>query len=308
MENKAKKITYKGWKNCYGLSNKAVELVVTSDVGPRVIRYGFKGGTNEFRENEKHLGKKGGKEWINYGGHRLWHSPENMPRTYVPDNGPVKVEHHKQFTRFIQPVEKPTGIQKEIDIDLAPGTSSRVRLVHRLRNLGSWPVELAPWALSVMAAGGKAVIPLPPRGSHTDPANLLPKSVISVWSYTDLQDSRWTWGTRYIMLRQDVTKENPQMLGVLDKDGWLAYCNHGNLFIKTFGYEENRLYPDFDCNAEVYTSNVMLEVESLGPLVKLEPGNFVEHTEQWHLFRGVAMPRNDQDVDRNILPKVRSVL
>ena len=29
-------------------------------------------------------GKTGGSEWHIYGGHRLWHAPEVMPRTYYP--------------------------------------------------------------------------------------------------------------------------------------------------------------------------------------------------------------------------------
>ena len=41
---RVEKVEYKGWPNCYRVSNGEVELVVTSDVGPRVIRFGFVGG------------------------------------------------------------------------------------------------------------------------------------------------------------------------------------------------------------------------------------------------------------------------
>ena len=33
------KINYRGWPNSYRMSNGEVELVVTADVGPRIIRY-----------------------------------------------------------------------------------------------------------------------------------------------------------------------------------------------------------------------------------------------------------------------------
>jgi len=39
-EVKVQKTEYKGWKNCYRVSNGEVELIVTADVGPRVIRTG----------------------------------------------------------------------------------------------------------------------------------------------------------------------------------------------------------------------------------------------------------------------------
>jgi hypothetical protein len=39
---------YGGWPNCYRPSNGHLELVVTSDVGPRIIRCGFPGGGQNF--------------------------------------------------------------------------------------------------------------------------------------------------------------------------------------------------------------------------------------------------------------------
>src|SRR5688500_11349363 len=104
------KIDYKGWPNCYRLSNGVVDLVITTDVGPRVIRFGFLGEDNEFKEYAEMSGKTGGDEWRIYGGHRLWHAPEAAPRTYFPDNAPVQIEEHAGFVRLIQSVETTTGI------------------------------------------------------------------------------------------------------------------------------------------------------------------------------------------------------
>ena len=78
------KTEYRGWQNCYRLSNNLVDLIVTTDVGPRVIRFGFVGEENEFKEYEELMGRTGGAEWRIYGGHRLWHAPEARPRTYYP--------------------------------------------------------------------------------------------------------------------------------------------------------------------------------------------------------------------------------
>src|SRR3970282_824316 len=77
------KVAYGGWENVYRLSNDRVEALVTADVGPRVIRFGFVGQANEFHEVAEHLGKYGGDAWRSYGGHRFWHSPEHPQRTYV---------------------------------------------------------------------------------------------------------------------------------------------------------------------------------------------------------------------------------
>ena len=43
-----KRIKYHGWQNVYRMANDKVELFVLADLGPRVLRYGFAGGRNEF--------------------------------------------------------------------------------------------------------------------------------------------------------------------------------------------------------------------------------------------------------------------
>jgi hypothetical protein len=297
------KIAYRGWPNCYRLANGIVDLIVTGDVGPRIIRFGFAGDVNEFKEYEALLGLTGGDEWRIYGGHRLWHGPEVSPRTYQPDNEPVRVAEHAGFVRVTQPTEAATGIQKEIDIYLA-ADRPHVRLVHRLRNTGLWAVELAPWALTVMAQGGKVIIPLPPRGSH--PEALLPANSLTLWAYTDMSDPRWTWGRKYIMLRQDPAATQPQKAGVMVPDGWAAYANRGHLFVKKFAYVAGATYPDWGCSVETFTNADMLEVESLGPLISLQPGAVVEHVEEWRLYRDVPLPQTDADVDRDVAPRVKS--
>lgn len=298
-------VSYAGWERCYRLANDQIELIVTADVGPRVIRFGFIGEANEFCEYEEWLGKTGDLEWHNYGGHRLWHAPEMRPRTYAPDNSPVTVEDQGDFARFIQPVEASTGIQKEMDFHLDP-RAARVEVVHRLRNCGLWAVELAPWALSVMAQGGVAIVPLPPRGSHTE--NLLPKSTLALWAYTDMTDPRWTWGGRFILLRQDPQAQKPQKAGFTVPDGWVAYARAGHLFVVTFRHDAQATYPDMGCDVETFTNARMLEVETLGPLARLEPGATVEHAEQWQLFRDVPLPQNDADVNAHVMPRVQAAL
>lgn len=301
---KARKVTYQGWRNCYRLANKEIELILTGDVGPRVIRFGFIGGANVFKEYRPMMGRTGGKTWRIYGGHRLWHAPEGDPRSYCPDNSPVEVTPTGPVVRVVQPTEKTTGIQKELDIHLC-AKRNHVHIVHRLRNHNQWAVELAPWALSVMAQGGTAIVPQPPRGSH--PKDLLPVNTLTLWAYTNLSDPRWTWGNKYFLLRQDAQATLPQKIGAAVPDGWAAYANAGNLFVKRFAHIPGARYADLGCNFETFTNEDMLEVETLGPLVSLAPGATVEHEEHWSLFRDVPTPRSDADVDRHVLPRVRSL-
>jgi len=298
-------VEYQGWSNCVRLSNEQVDVIITTQVGPRVIRFGFVNQPNEFKEYSETLGKTGDEEWNIYGGHRLWHAPENNPRTYSPDNSSVEFHEIENGAHFIQSVEETTGIQKEIEIRLSPD-SAKVEVLHRLINRNLWNIELAPWALSVMNVGGTAIIPLPPRGTH--PENLLPTSSLILWPFTDMSDPRWNWGQKYILLHQDESRSTPQKVGVHVRDGWSAYANNNHLFVKTFEYAEGATYPDRDSVVETFTNEGMLELETLGPTVSLAPYATVEHKETWHLFDGVSTPANDADVKANVLPLVQKLI
>jgi hypothetical protein len=133
------KVAFEGWDNCLKLSNGAIELIATTDVGPRIIRLGFVGGQNLFHVYPETAGKTGGDAWRNYGGHRLWHAPEVSPRTYWPDNTPVKSEWDGKTLKLLPDVETGNGIRKEIEITMDP-KENLVKLVHRIINLNQWEI------------------------------------------------------------------------------------------------------------------------------------------------------------------------
>jgi hypothetical protein len=307
-------VEYKGWKNNVRISNGDAELIVTLDVGPRVISYRLKDGKNVFKEFTDQLGKSGEKTWQIRGGHRFWIAPEDVTRTYFPDNIPVKYkqfqDNPKQYAvRFTEDPEKEHGVQKEIDLDLAPG-GSKVKVTHRLKNTGDKPLELALWAPTVMAPGGVEVLPLPPHKPHpgpvkpeAKPADYAPNQLISVWPYFDFTDKRWTFGGKYITLRQDKTK-GPTKLGFAHRLGWVGYLNDKTLFVKRFDYKEGETYVDNGVNYETFSNEEFLEMESMGPLIKLAPGAVAEHVETWELVGGVDDFSDEAGIDKNVLPKV----
>jgi hypothetical protein len=280
--------------NCYKLSNGEVEVVVTTDIGPRVARYGFVGGDNILGELPGSLAEKDRNTWQSWGGHRLWIAPEGQPKSYGPDNSPIAhtVSGNGSTIRLEQPVEPATHIQKAIEVTL-DAHGSGVSLRHTLTNRGSKPFELAPWALTVMNPGGTAIIPQEPYESH-DTA-LLPARPMVLWHYTDLADPRFKFGPKFLRLSTDAGKEPPQKIGVGNKQGWVAYARNGLLFVKKAGYQDGRHYPDFGCNFEVYTAGNFMEVESLGSLQNLAPGQHAEHVEHWTLTRDVKIGAGDTD-------------
>ncbi|MDE0629520.1 MAG: hypothetical protein OXH99_24235 [Bryobacterales bacterium] len=294
------RIEYAGWPNCYRVSNGEVELVVTADVGPRIIRYGYVGGQNLFVELEEDLGRTGDENWRLYGGSRLWVAPEDAVYSYGADNDPVEIEVSARGLSAQAPVEKGTGVQKRIEVELADeGTQARVRYV--LANRTIWPLRIATWVLTMMNRGGIGITTLPPRGTH--PEVLAPTNPLIVFAFTNMSDPRWTWMEKYVALRQDPANSDPEKIGLFNPRTRGAYLLNGELFVKKFEAEAGEEYPDMGSSFEAFTNERFLELETLGPMRVLRPGESMDHLEIWSLHRPVQVERwDDSGLDRAIGP------
>ncbi|RJQ46257.1 MAG: hypothetical protein C4538_07075 [Nitrospiraceae bacterium] len=282
------KIPFGGWENCVQIKNEIADLIVTADVGPRIIRYGFSGGKNELCEVDSMMGMTGGDVWRIYGGHRLWLSPEDRETTYEPDNVQVAWEQITNGIKTSQDTGPLSGIKKEMEITLSSHDTT-VTVLHRLTNKRPQPLELSVWSITAMAKGGKEVIPLGGRDT-----GLVPNRVLSLWPYTRLTDPRIYFGEHYIVLQHDPHMKHPLKVGLSNENGWAAYLNHGHLFMKYYRHHVNVGYPDLGVSYETYVNHFMLEMETLSPLTIVEPGSCAEHLERWKLFDNVLMPSNDE--------------
>ena len=109
---KIEKVLCLNQPNCYRLSNGVVDVVVTTDLGPRIIRHGFAGEDNLLGEISDDTVKTDLGVWKPWGGHRLWTAPDSMPRSYSPDNEPVAFTIKGSTIRLVQPVEQRLAFRK----------------------------------------------------------------------------------------------------------------------------------------------------------------------------------------------------
>ncbi len=294
------KITYKDQANCLKLTNGIVDVIVATDFGPRILFYGFTGAENILGEHPDAKVTTELGEWKAWGGHRLWTAPEASPRSYAPDNQPVEfVIENENSLRLVQRAEPPTNIEKEIIVTLDE-VGSGLTVAHQIRNRNLWGIEVAPWALTIMNGGGVCLFPQEPYRSWDE--YLLPARQLVLWHYTDLSDSRWTLGKKFLRLKSDAEQSAPQKIGLANKQNWAAYHRQQTLFIKRFVYEEGATYPDFGSNNETYTAGSFIELETLAPLQRLEIGASATHEERWSLFNDVGIGATDDDTEAALTP------
>lgn len=282
--------SFAGWEKNLKLTNDSVELIVTLEVGPRVICCRPLNGRNVFKLVEDEAGRSNEKEWRIRGGHRFWVGPEDFGKTesltYALDNSIV--EHsviNELAVSVVHVTESPTSIRREMVISV-DRTGPGVTVEHRLTNESGAPVAVALWALSVMAPGGYAILPQPPPRTHPDA--YIPNRAIVAWPFTNLSDERLRLGRRTILLTQK--KGPPIKFGLRHTEGWAAYCQDGHLFVKTVPFSDGETYPDLGSNFEAFANSEFLELETLGPLKQLGPGKTLLHTESWAVFANVVAP------------------
>jgi hypothetical protein len=292
-------IAYQGWKNNLRIRGAKTELVITLDVGPRIIRYAFHDGPNVFTEFHEHLGGAGEKEWMIRGGHRFWTAPE-APHSYDVDNRPVQWKKlGDAAVELVAPANEEFGYQKTLRVELLEGEI--VRLTHRLTALGK-AIEVTPWALSVMEPGGTAIVPQPQAALHpselsqedkTDWEGFLPDRELVLWPFTNLTDGRYAFSENFLRLSyrdgMPATK-----IGLKTPTGWIAYENDSLVFAKHFARDPRAAYPDRGVNLELFTNHRILEMESLAPLAPIPAGGVREHVEHWVLRQSSTSLREER--------------
>lgn len=282
--------SYKDYGKVISISNGSIEAYVTVDVGPRVIRFGYVNGQNFMQDNRKEFGVRGDEEfenyfgkglvWENLGGHRIWTSPEAYPETYYPDTTAVKYELTDCGAIFTPKEETENGHAKQMEICMDENSDS-MQVTMRVKNISNEDKEFSIWGLTVSAKGGKLIVPM-----NTNDTKLLSNRVISVWPYTDMSDDRIFFGKKYVTLSHDANAETPIKLGFDLNKGSVHYVLGDEVFTKSYEtLHPNANYPDGGCSFETYTCAAFTEVESLGELKVVKPGETSVLTENWALSK-----------------------
>ncbi|GHV15024.1 hypothetical protein FACS1894219_11630 [Clostridia bacterium] len=278
-------LQYKNYGTCKLITNGKIELIVTTDVGPRVIAANLPGKKNlmfndEARDvvNDVSSAFGEGKKWYIYGGHRIWISPEHMPLTYYPDNDPVKVAVDGNKITFTPPEQKVNNVQHALTIELNE-TDAEAKLTHTVTNTGDKPLAGAIWTLTVLDKNGTEICPQP-----DDDTGLLGNRWLGLWPYSRMTDDRVHFFDKYLTLTQVPSRHEKFKFALNNTKGWVAYQNYGQLLVKR--YKPNHtdgIYPDNGMSTEGFTNEHFIEAETLSELKTLKKGETLTHVENWQI-------------------------
>ena len=294
MSVEIKEVQYENYGKCLSMRNDVLEVIVTIDVGPRIIHFSHIDEQNIlYNDLARKADMQGelfdefygiGSKFCMYGGHRVWLSPERIPETYYPDNEPVVYSVLPDGVIFTPPRQKTKDVQLSFQIMMNAGASD-IMVVHNAQNCAKDKLLMSLWAITAVAPGG--VLLLPQNKTDTEP---LANRSLSFWPNSNIQDSRFFLGNEFITLRQTPAIQERFKFGTNNHNGWCAYINNGCTFVKRYVHTRDVRYPDYGCSFEADVNGDCMQVETLSPLYNVEPKEIIRHVENWSVFKGSDYP------------------
>lgn len=260
------------------VSSSALWLDVLADAGPRIIRLGVAGSSDNLLAETPDVGW----ETVNgryelFGGHRLWFAPEDPDRVAFPDLDGLTVERTPDGVRLVGRLEPPTELVRVIEIHLH-AESAALEVRHELHNRGDEVLTLAPWSITQLPLGGVVLIPqAPPAVAH----RVRPNRSLVLWPYSSWADPRLAISDDGIVL--DGATGEDLKVGCRNESGWIAYVRAGTAVVQRFQAPTTERYPDLECNVEAYCGARYVELEILGPLRALGPHDASVLVEHWEV-------------------------
>ncbi len=294
-----------GWENCYQLRSGPLEMILTADVGPRILFFGLEGGRNMLKTFENQLGRTADLDWLLYGGHRLWAAPEDPYLSYLPDNQAVLVEFDNDDggLSFVRPSDV-SGLERKLTVLPVCQNQEIVEICDDndsafankdMKALGSFIVrneiinrsdrliKTASWGITSFVPEGIGYLPM---DKNCDPEKRFQANRrLNLWDYSSLADPAYQWRENQLEIHQ-TEAQSKQKVGTWAAKPWLAYRLENLLSLIHLPMEQERSenYPDLGSNIEIYFDKDMLELETLSPWKNLQKGESVWHDEIWTLF------------------------
>jgi hypothetical protein len=303
-----KETDFENYGRCVRISNGIIDVVVTIDVGPRIVRFGYVAEANilyndlerKYVNNTPPIAERYGKDAVFccYGGHRVWLSPERMPETYYPDNEPVIYGILPEGVSFTPARQKQNDLQLSFEVIMGEEATD-IMIVHSAKNFSKEKQALSLCAVTLLAGGGLEIIP-----QNQDNKNpFLPNRTISAWPYTNMTDKRMFLGNKFLTIQHDKSNEQALKIGVNNVSGWAAYVNGGYALIKHYVHDTPAIYPDFGCSYETSLSKDYVEMNSLSPIYGIEQGKAIRHVENLSIHKtpDFSASLDDEDAIENFM-------
>ena len=277
------------------LTNGVVVVVVAPRLG-RVIGYHRTGRPNVMWLNQVPKTEDAltaTTEWNNYGGDKIWISPQHMWGKIVGRSWPPETTTDGDPWRVIEATDRKLVMTSRVSPHLGvravraitlPDDSTTVRLHHRLQRVEANEFPVHVWTVSQTVLPDSALLSF----ADSRPQEIdRPKSR---WRPDFVKADRAAKAARF-----EWPTDTPSKVGTFGT--WVAGVWHDQIFAQYAALDTTAEYAD-NSNCEVFISPTLhyMELELLSPAVRLKVGESIEFTVTWKLLPGPAGATQDEVV------------
>ena len=280
-------IEFAGYQRCACLENGKTRVVLGPHCGGRVLEYAWQGQSAlmlDPRDNGRTYARGGAPSRPSFpSGGRFDIGPEHIapphPSLWL---GPWEAQIVNDATvRLTSGESAECGTRLVREFTLAPD-SSHLRSTQIVRNISSHDTRWCHWGRTFRKGHGICVVPLTPELSRFPKEYVMygPGSVI------DFAPDDPAIRRRDGFLEVLDTPARPK-LGIDSYAGWFGYLMpHDLLFVKRFPTWPDRVYNEVAglTISLWYYENLVCELEPIGPMEVLAPGESSSFTEEWWLL------------------------
>jgi len=279
----AQVVEHSGYPDCIELRNEHTRVIVCPACGGRVLEYSLDGKNALYLDPRQNgwIWEPGQAPTNPYGG-RLDIGPEKI----VPKHPALWLGRWQseiigsRNVRLTSQEDEATGVQlvREFRLD---EDSSKLTCTQIIRNVSDETKHWCHWSRTLARGGGIALVPL--EGFSRFPNKYImyePKSLI------DYAPRDPNIRLRDCFLQILGTPRQPK-LGMDSYAGWLCYLTTNDLmFVKRFPTYPNRVYNEVAAITISiwYFKDIMCELEPIGPMETIAPGQSASFTETWWLL------------------------
>ncbi|MGH7943395.1 MAG: hypothetical protein ACREF9_00070 [Opitutaceae bacterium] len=295
----ARLVRENGYDGCIELSNVVTRVVLDPNLGGRVLRYQLEGAEVLFQDPSEDgvIYQPGGRSVLPSAG-RFDIGPETTlprhPTLYVGRwTGEITGDRAARLTSQRDPA---LDLVLTREFKLA-AQGSHLVCTQTIRNVGRESRRVFHWSRTLAAPGGICFVPLNSRSRYPQGYAVYAPGSRSgrVGAAIDFRpESEPNIRVREGLLEFLGPPANPKY--AIDPDaGWMAYLTRNHLlFVKKFPVYPDRVYGEIAANSAcIYYHPKFCELEPIGPVEELAPGQSASFTEEWWLHE-FAFPEDRQ--------------
>lgn len=280
----ARVVAENGYTNCIELANATTRVVLEPNLGGRVLHYQLNG-VEVLYQNASHDGRV--------------YDPKNTTGLHPPggrfDVGPERAvpRHPTLFfgrwtaeitgdraARMTSQDDKATGLRLVRDFRL-DAEGSHLVCTQTMINVSREKVRTCYWSRTFADDGGITFVPINPQSRY--PARYALYTTGDAINFNPMPEPM-------IRVRDGILEVVGQptfnKVAIDASEGWLAHVGHaGVLFVKKFPVDLSRPYMELAANSvALFYRPAMIELEPIGPMEDLAPGQSASFTEDWWLY------------------------